>query len=803
MLIFYPKYDSRQGAECFRQLKSPAAARWAVGAIICSLLAIFLLTDPDPVGAQLSGLDINDVVTKYPEIPWKLGADEISYDQNTDQYIARGNVTMTKIDKKLTADYVRFDHATMSAYAWGNVVLISGQDVIKASSLFLDLTNQVGTIQDGSIFLKENNFHIAGERIQKTGQDTYKISKGTITTCDGNRPDWKITGEDLEVNIEGYGTAKDATLFAKDVPVLYTPYMVYPARRQRHTGLLVPEFGLSERKGTQFNQPFFWAISDSQDATFYGYYMNKRGLKPGAEYRYVLSERAKGAIMFDGLHDEKTDDGGESSADYGFEDAGTQYLRTNQNRWWFRMSHHQDIPWNFKAKLDVDLVSDQDYLREFTGGYMGFRDSDRYFEKYFNRALDDVNDPIRLNRLNLNRIWPSWSLNAEMRYFYDTTQRNSDLPDSTISRLPVINLRSSRQKILTSPFYYNLNSSYNYFWRPSGLTGQRMDIYPRIFYPYRFMNYFTFEPSAGVRETLYYLDNPDSSDNPDTDNWENRELFDLRFNLFSEIYKVFDISGEALDKIKHTLRPQILYRYVPDVDQGDLPKFDSIDRIDNTSLITYSLTNTLTSKSRKGPRSPVPSEEEETKEEAFSDPPDNKYIRGGAIDDQSNYRYHDFLRFQLEQSYDTMRSKQPFSPISAKIDFFPGKYLNFDAGAGWSVYDNKLVYRNIAATVWDGRGDRLYIDYRYDSYDEVDNEISAEFEKTESISANLKIQVTPRFSLFGDYERNLVDDIDIRKSIGFFYQASCWSFNFRYVDKTSDAAFDFRIELSGLGGIGF
>ncbi len=48
--------------------------------------------------------------------------------------------------------------------------------------------------------------------------------------------------------------------------------------------------------------------------------------------------------MLDGFNDDKTDDGGKSSDRYGYRDAGEEVLRTNDNRYWFRMSHHQAVP---------------------------------------------------------------------------------------------------------------------------------------------------------------------------------------------------------------------------------------------------------------------------------------------------------------------------------------------------------------------------------------------------------------------------------------------------------------------------
>ena len=759
--------------------------RAVVKLVFCCLTAIFVFVQSDVKAAELSGIKPEDVVTKFPDSPWRLKADEVSYDQKANVYVARGHVELSKADKKLSADYIRFDRNTNRAYAYGDVVLVSGEDIVKGSAINIDLDEQVGSIQEGYVYLKENNFHIVSDSIRKTGEVTYEANNATITSCDGEKPDWKISAKEIEVAIEGYGTAENATVYVKDVPVLYTPYFYYPAKNKRQTGFLFPQFGYTDRRGFNVNLPFFWAISDSQDATFYTHYLDKRGVKPGAEYRYILSDTTKGPIMLDGMHDRKVDRDldGSSTPWFGFEDPGVQLPRTNEDRWWFRMSHHQKAPWDFDAKLDLDLVSDQDYLREFRTGYMGFLDSRKYFNKYFGRALDDYNDPVRLNRFNLNRLWPSWSLNAEARYFWDSTQENSDLPDTTLSRLPVVAFQGSKQNLFTTPLFFDLNTNYNYFWRPTGSRGQRIDINPRIYWPFRFGNYFTFEPSAGFRETLYYLD--DIDDNDGFDRTDHREIYDVRVEFFSDVSRVFNVNGKNIKKIKHSLRPKVAYEFIPEVSQGDLPDFDDIDRINDQSLVTYSLTQTLTSKKLRAVKTRLADRDDVS--------------RGKVIQDPDSYFYDDFLRFGLEQSVDLKKTNRKFSPIAAKLDFFPGKYVSIDADTSWSVYGDGFLTYNIGAAVWDNRGDRIYVDYRFNK---LGTEEDLDTQNIESIYLKGNLAVTSRLSLFGDYERNINESQHIRTSGGVKYVAQCWSVFFQFTDEPDDTKYEFKIDLHGLGGFG-
>ncbi len=767
----------------FKCLLQPLISKRGIRtAFLCCFILGVLVNSP-PAVAQILELKKERILGDDAQLPWVLEADEFTYDQQLNQYIAHGNVQISKADKKLTADYIRYDHKTRHAFARGNVVLTVGQDILSGSQLDIDLEKQVGWIENAYLFLKENNFHITADKIEKTGEKTYRIDKAAFTTCDGPAPSWKISGKDVKIKEDGSGSAKHAVLHARKMPVLYTPYFYYPAKKDRQSGFLMPEFGETGRKGYLYNQPFFWAISESADATFYANYMSNRGIKPGAEFRYILNERSRGTFMLDGFNDDKTDEGGQSSNDYGYRDAGEEVLRTNESRYWFRMSHHQPAPVGFFAKLDLDIARDQDYLRDFRKGYMGYEDSNDYFRKAFNRQLDDYNDPVRTNRLNLNRLWPKFSFNFEPRW-NDDTRRDINTGE-TLQRLPFMSFDGEKQKILATPFYLDLESQYDYFWRDSGTRGQRFDVHPRFYIPFRVIKYATVEPSVGLRETAYRLDKNNFDDQPDTDQWSHRELFDTRLELFTEMERVFNIEGQLYERIKHRIRPQIRHEFIPDSKQGDLPRFDAIDRIDETNKITYSLINTLTSKLK-----PVGT---------GTTGPQLASRRGSQRQTAVGYQYNDFFRLAVEHSYDFEKSKRPFSPILAKLDVSPARYVRLDADAQYSVYENEFLSHNIQGSLWDRRGDELYVDYRYEKTAK-ETEIEQDIQ---SISGKIKVQLTDYLSINAENSYNVETDQRIRTAAGFTYTAQCWSFGFKYTDTPNDWEVNFKIALTGLGEIDY
>ncbi len=707
--------------------------------------------------------------------PWIIDADTLRYDHNRQQYIAEGNVTVQRAGIVLRADYIRFDKDALTITASGNVVITGGEDTFTGSRIDLDLANETGVLSDGYLYLRENNFHIRGKRIEKTGENTYEVENAVITTCDGEDPDWRIQGKYLKVTLEGYGVIKNATMKAKEIPVLYLPYMIFPAKTQRQTGLLLPEFGASNRWGYFINQPLFWAISDNSDATLYYHFMSERGHKLGAEYRYYLSPSNGGAWMFDYLNDRKIDDGtGDSSEKWGYPD--DDYLRPNEDRYWFRGGHYHAAPLGVTGRLEFDVVSDQDYLNEFKEGYSGYDDTASYFNDTFARQLDDYLDSVRLNRYNLRRPWSKYSLNVDFRWYDDVINRRFDLPKDTTQRLPFIGFDAVKQRVLTTPVYYDLISSYNYFYRQDGDNGHRVDLFPRAYLPFSLGKILHIEPSAGLRGTFWSVE-PETDSGTVGDNQHSRGLYDLRIDFTSEFFNDFDVNLLGADRLKHLVQPKIVYSYIPASDQMDLPQFDDLDRIDAENLLTYSISNFFIT------RSPLKKKQ--------STNPD--------LYETTGFNYNQAGRFKLSQSYDVAEArrndlpagteKQPFSPILAELDLSFTRYLRLDSDAAWNIYDARLDSGNIAFDLNDRRDDRLYAEYRYTR------------DSTESIYTDLWINIVRSVGAGFEYERNLQSGERLKLGGKLEYRAKCWSLSGRYLREPSDRSIEFRIELTGLGGL--
>jgi LPS-assembly protein len=485
--------------------------------------------------------------------------------------------------------------------------------------------------------------------------------------------------------------------------------------------------------------------------------------------------------MFDFFYDRQIDDG---ASDFeGFR--GDAEDRLNRKRWWFRTKSDQEFAAGVNAKLDLDVVSDQDYLREFDRGYTGYERTNRYFLREFGRELDDRTDTIRLNLLNVNKTWDRYSLNTDLRWYDDVIARANDRPDTTLQRLPSVQFEGVRQPLDETPLYFDLQATYDYFWREFGTTGHRADMHPRVYYPVTLGRYLDFEPSVGIRETAWQVEKYEDEDPQGKNHFDVRTLFDFKADLSTELSRVFDVAGRRLDKIKHGIRPQVIYEYVPVPDQEENPYFEGIDRIEEKNLVTYSITNNFIAKMRKEPKP--------AGQGLGSEPEASSLL--------PKYDYYEFCRIKFTQSYDIIEARRrthgfekrrPFSDIYGDVQFRAPRYVSLDGDVLWSPYDGDFKSYNALVALGNDRGDSALVDYRYTQ------------DSVRSVSTSLNLKLVGPFSTYWQYQRNLDEEQGVELLVGFRYEPQCWSFDVSY---THDWAVDSReffveINLHGLGKIG-
>ncbi len=492
-----------------------------------------------------------------------IDAAEISYDKHTDTIVARGNVIITRGEIRLEADEVRVNNTTNEADAVGNVHLDTPEGSVVAEAIHLNLDDETGLLARARVTSRRTQYSLLGDRIEKGGGQSYRIEDGTFTTCHcaEGPPSWSVSGKDLQITLGGYGRLQSGTFNVLNCPVLYIPRAIFPAQRERETGFLLPRFGVSNARGFQTLLPFYWVIDKSQDATLALDVETSARIGLVGEYRYAASRDTHGIL----------------TASYFNESirgaAPTQPFETTvpEHRWSVAAEQSQGLTEASRAYADVFLVSDDIFLREIN--------------TYAFEHAQDVNIrtlPFTQSKVGAIQQWDRVAVKAEGTYYQNLT--GSESP--TLQRAP--ELDAWAQALLGTQVLGDLNASAVDFQRGSGVDGLRLDIAPGATLPLPLGNHAFGDVHASFRETAYQLiDSKVSNTGPTLPSSSSRELFQLNGEVGSIIDRVYSVNWMGLEKLKHTIEPELAYLYIPAVTQTDLPLFDGVDRVEHRNLVTY------------------------------------------------------------------------------------------------------------------------------------------------------------------------------------------------------------------------
>jgi LPS-assembly protein len=145
---------------------------------------------------------------------------------------------------------------------------------------------------DNKSLNEENEFRLKGKSLVHQTDKTI-IKKGVFTSCkirDGCSP-WKISANKIthDKNKKEIYYNK-AFLKIYDYPVMYFPKFYHPDPTiKRKSGFLVPSFASSSNSSSYINTPYFLAISENKDMTFYPRIYTKDKILLQSEFRQVNS----------------------------------------------------------------------------------------------------------------------------------------------------------------------------------------------------------------------------------------------------------------------------------------------------------------------------------------------------------------------------------------------------------------------------------------------------------------------------------------------------------------------------------
>lgn len=772
------------------------------------LLCGFLLGLPTFASAA-GGLNDAILGKRTPTEGIALDSDSVSYNQADGTIEARGDVVITNGETLLVADEVSVSQATSEATARGRVVLEDPSARIRASAAVVDLQDETAVLDEAEIYLPLTRFQLRGSWMAKGLGQTYQIRDGALTTCqcEDGAPDWSIAGRQIDVDVGGWAEVTDGVFRIRDIPVFYLPKGLVPVRDERQTGFLFPRFGLSNQRGFQYVQPFFWEIDKSQDLTLTFDIETSARIGLLGDYRYMLSPDAGGRLAVSYFNEHIGGDREQNIVDP--EELADPNIP--ENRWSVTGQHRQPGPWGSNLYARPFLVSDSLFLREMNT--ITFLPG---------RALDLTTLRYTTSEVGMLRPISGGFVKAEAVWFQDLIEEQARVPQP----LPKLTF-SKFENFLGGRLRLGMRAQGVYYYREEWASGARIDLAPEATVPYNLGQYGYGSLNVTLRETAYYLTDNTLPEYPPVDgdyatrsvaHFQNRATVQVRADFNSELARVFEVQRGDFLKAKHVIRPYLAYNYSPDVNQEDLPLWDSLDRINYRNLVTYGVSTSLFGKFRRGglATAGVPAGETEGNSlvgDQLYGPPTSPLVDSGEPTE-----VRELARAYIQQSYSLRRPliegrddrAAHFSGVDLGFRVTPVDWAAVRSRAVVSVADRKLLFAEVGARIFDPRpklaqntkllpglrpANSATLYYQFNSGGTLENiNLAATYRLTDHLAASY-------LGRFDVLERRFLENWAGLRLISF---GDCWVVDVAFVDRVNpdEQAVRFQVSLIGLGSLG-
>jgi LPS-assembly protein len=515
--------------------------------------------NPGESGAAESGGDVESADRgDGPGSPFRLRSSSLFLNGATWQATADGDVHLAYEGTTLDADEVFLDIEKKESFARGSVRLMHGEDLLTCDTLSFQWETQVGTVENGDLFVQTTGYRIRSEFMEKTGPDTYTSEQSSFTTCrcpEGcSRLPWLVQAEDAEVTLGGYAKISKARFRLFGIPILYFPIAYLPIKLTRESGLLFPQISQSGINGWGFGIPYFWAINASQDATFLLEGYTKRGAKPNAEFRYRPSTRTDGTWNASAFYD----------------------MQEEMGRYGIKGRHFQDLSDSFYDKLYLNVVSDGNYIEDFPWE-LGWT-ADRLLES---------DGAFGYRRDNFHA--------AAVTYY-------SQLVDGVggqeiAQKAPEISARLFQRPVLWPWLSVSLDSTGTNYVNENAEERVRGQVVPEAELFFQPLPGLTVRGYGGVREVLSWggmeLYNLPGADQPGfaTQQVRHRTLAESGAEVSARVGRAFQWGSQRLF---HIIQPGLEYQWIQKVEGEPFPvEMDGLDVLERRNWLTYSLRTSL------------------------------------------------------------------------------------------------------------------------------------------------------------------------------------------------------------------
>lgn len=445
--------------------------------------------------------------------------------ENKSVTVFTGNVQVTYQDRELVADEVRYNRDKDELTAKGHVHFINrAGDAVDSPFMRIDRTDEHGETGSATFRLSGRRGRGDARKLIFESRDRISMKGARFTSCPVGHDDWFLSATTIDLDQkEQIGSAYNALVRFKGLPLFYWPYLSFPLTNKRKSGFLVPRIGDTGNSGFSVALPYYLNLAPNYDATITPHLLSRRGLQWQNEARY-LGEKQSAVVELDYLPNDKI---------YGAD----RYAASVTHTYFF------DPFW--QSSINLQTASDKNYFSDFADSL----------------AVSSQTYLPRTAQVSYQgKIWNAL-LGVSSIQTLDRTIAPADRP---YERVPDV-VFSGRLPAQPRRPVYAVNGEFVNFEHQTNVSGTRVTVFPTVSLPFT-TSYGFVKPEAGLYHIGYALRNATGMTDPSVD----AGVFSLDSGLIFE--RATRVWGSAYTQ---TLEPRLFYLYVPYRNQDALPVFDT------------------------------------------------------------------------------------------------------------------------------------------------------------------------------------------------------------------------------------
>lgn len=744
----------------------------------------------------------------------------IEFDRNQNKVVGKGGVIIADSGVQVQADEGTFDTNTREGDVKGHVVVSSGAGLFNADAARLIVPSETGDFTNLDFEVEDGGYLVHSDKARKVSEFEFELEDSSFTTChcpDGAKP-WEMRTSSCSLTQEGYAHAYGSAVYFEGLPIFYSPYLALPVKNERASGILPPQWGISNQNGFMYRQPILGIIDDSSDFTLSPFIATESRYGSELTYERVFSETSQ---LSSGFVYSNESWRGDSLRGLNVDGVYDPTIDTNRTAGFWKQRWQP----NKKLQLPVEFVADGRYTSD-----------NLFLQEIPEPNIGDKQSQFLVSTAVLRGMAFN-AINAEARAEYNQMLRTDQ--EVQTQRLPELSASSG---MTFRPWGFNpyglkvvtgAGATATDFVRQDGYDGWRTDVNPTVGVPFHISNYLKGQFSAQLHQTNYANNEtmlpstatplPDGS--TELDSSASRSLPIFGYGMSSGVERIYGVERDSwfakavnlgarnerseLVRLKHTIEPNVSYTYIPNVDQTYNPLYDQLDRFRERSLFGYGFTSRLYGRFFE------PIERVRTVEELSSadetlpvfDLANSMLDFGRTMTvptyttiDKREGEIRQLALFSMRQTYDYIEATKDvdpnvdaFSDLNTSLILSPSSYFSTGFQTNYGTEDGRMHSYALSLGLMDDRDDMIRARYTF-----VEDSVN-------QLEANAEVALHPRVRLGGyaryDAEGNQM--IESRGLIRFINSCKCWSADLGYGETINpdNAQVLFVFTFGGLGSI--